>query len=292
MLTILERHKRIFLLAGIVLCAIAIILTINPSAGSNILERGASTIITPMQSGFSASIAWIGGNFSALASNQRMVSEMQEMQETISRLQIENDRLQLAGEENATLSTLLYMQQRYASLPTMGARIIAINPNDWSSRFFIDRGTNDGLTTNMAVIGNGGLLGVIRQVHPSRAQFISIVDSDFSVAVMSTRTGDMGMASGDISLMQQGLIRMDRIDASMQIMEGDELRTSTHSSIFPPGILVGTVVSIHQNADGHTRYALVSPAVALDNLEMVLVVAQAFGDTDSVQDVHDFGWSD
>jgi len=278
MVEIFGRHRRVFLITGIVLCILAIVFTISPSAAPNFIERAAAGIITPMQSGASTAISWVRGNFNAMANNRQMVNDIRLLQEEIEILRMENYRLQLAGEENAQLSALLYMNQRYESLPTMGARVIGTNPNDWYSRFFIDRGTNDGIKTNMAVIGDGGLLGVVRQVHPGRSQIVSIVDSEFSVAVMSARTGDIGIASGDIRLMQQGLLRMDRIEAAVQIMPGDEIRTSTHSSIFPSGILVGTVESIHPNPDGHTRHAIIKPAASLDNLEMVLVVTEVFGE--------------
>jgi len=284
MMQLFERHKRIFLFSGIAICIAAIILTVNPSAGSNVFQRGLAHVITPMQRGASATIAWVRGHFSAVANNQQLLNDIQRYREEINILRIDNDRLQLAGEENAQLSALVNMSQRYAELPMIGARVIGHNPNDWQRRFFLDRGVDDGIANNMAVIGDGGLLGVIRQVDPGRSQFVSIIDSEFSVAVMSTRTGDIGMASGDIRLMQQGLIRMDRIEATAQIMPGDEIRTSTHSSIFPPGILVGVVEGIYPNPDGHTRHAIIRPAANSDNIEMVLIVTEIFGDTTATHD--------
>jgi len=284
MMQLFERHKRIFLFSGIAICIVAIILTVSPSAGSNMLGRGLSHIITPMQRGASAAIAWVQGHFSAVTNNRQLVNDIQRYREEIGILRMDNDRLRLAGEENAELSALVDMRQRYAQLPMIGARVIGHNPNDWQRRFFLDRGIDCGIANNMAVIGDGGLLGVIRQVDPGRSQFVSIVDSSFSVAVMSTRTGDIGMASGDIRLMQQGLIRMDRIEATAQIMQGDEIRTSTHSSIFPPGILVGVVEGIYPNPDGHTRHAIIRPTAALDNVEMVLIVTEIFGDETAIRD--------
>ncbi|MCL1786738.1 MAG: rod shape-determining protein MreC [Defluviitaleaceae bacterium] len=284
MISFLERHKRIFLLAGVALCVVAIVLTINPSAGSGMAERGVSRVVTPMQRGASAAIGWVRGNFTVLANNRRLLDEINSLREENTILRIENDRLQLAGDENATLNALFDMRQRYGHLPTIGARVIGHSPNDWHRRFFLDRGTEDGVAGNMAVIGDGGLLGVVRQVDAGRSQFVSIIDSEFSVAVMTARTGDIGMVSGDIRLMQQGLIRMERIEAAAQIIPGDEIRTSTHSSIFPPGILVGVIESIHPNPDGHTRHAIVRPAVVLDNIEMVLIVTAVFGDATALRD--------
>jgi len=287
MVEFLGKYRKVFLLTGIGLCILAIILTIRPTA-PNAVQRGMSYVITPLQRGGSAAISWIRGHFGAIANNQALIREIAYLQEANNILLIENYRLQLAGEENATLSTLLNMNQRYDHLTTIGARVIGVNPNDWYSRFFIDRGSNDGLTNNMAVIGDGGLLGVVRQVHSGRSQFISIIDIDFSAAVMSRRTGDIGSTSSSITLMQQGLIRMERIDAAAQIIPGDEIVTSTHSSIFPPGILVGTVEAIYPNPDGLTRHAIIRPAAQLDNIEMVLIVTEIPGDVYATRDGHTF----
>ena len=284
---LLHRHKRAFLITGIAICIVAIILTLDQTAGPNIFARGLSSVVQPIQRSMSASIAWVQGQFSAAAGSQGLVHENRALRDEISLLQIENYRLQRADYENDRLSALLNMSQRYAQLPIMGARIIGQNPNNAHSRFFIDRGANDDVERNMAVLGDGGLLGVVRQVNPTRSQFFSIIDGDFSAAVMSERTEDIGTVRGDMRLMQQGLMRMDHINATAQIMPGDVIITSPHSSIFPPGLLVGTVVSIHSNPDGLTRHAIIEPAANVDNLEMVLVVTQVFGEN-IIHDGHMF----
>jgi len=267
---------------------VAIVLTINPSVGPTILENGVSRIITPMQSATSTSIDWVRGYFSAIGDNRQLVYNNRALQQEIDALRLENFRLQLAGEENAMLTALLDMNQRYGHLTVMGARVIAQNPNPWQRRFTLDRGTNDDIANNMAVLGDGGLIGVIRRVNPTSSHFVTVTDSEFSAAVMNLRTGDIGMVRGDIELMQQGLVRMDHIEAAAQIMPGDEIVTSTHSSIFPPGILLGTVVSIYPNPDGHTRHAIVRPAANLHNIEVVSIVTEIFGDATATRDGHVF----
>lgn len=277
-----------FLLTGIALCILAIIVTISPTVAPNIVQRGVSLVVTPMQRGSSAAIAWVQGHFSAIANNQRLLAENARLQEQINLLLTENHRLELAGQENADLTALLDINRRYAHLTTLGARVIAVNPNDWYHRFFLNRGTRDGVQENMPVLGDGGLIGVVRQALDTRSQFFSVIDSDFSASVMSVRTGDIGMISGDIALMQQGQTRMDRIEPAAQIMPGDQIQTSIHSTIFPPGILVGTVVSVHPNPDGHTRHAIIEPAANLNNITVVSIVTEVLSDTATTRDVHDF----
>jgi len=266
------KKKRAFLLAGIGVCIIAIIFTINPSIGTNIFSSALTYVITPAQRGLNSSIAWGSGHFSALTNNQRLITENRELAAEINRLQFENFRLALAAEENEALNIALNMHTQYAHLSTMGARVIGQDPNDFRRSFHIDRGSSDGIETDMAVIANGGLAGVTIYASPTRTQFASVLDSRFSVAVVAPRTGDVGFARGHSAHMNDGLMRINHIEAGAQIMPGDEILTSSYSVIFPAGILVGEVVSVHTNPDGLTRYALLRPVADVDNLEIVLVV--------------------
>lgn len=270
--------------SGIGVCVIAIILTISPGVGVSVFSGGLSYVIVPAQRGLNASVVWMRGHFSVLLNNQYLIATNRELQAERDRLQFENFRLALAAEENAMLNAALSMHQRYAHLPTMGARVIQQDPNDWHRSFRIDRGANEGVKTNMAVIADGGLAGVVRYVNPTRSQFVSVLDNRFAAAVVSTRTEDIGMARGDTRLMQQGLMLMNYIVASAQIMPGDEIVTSSNSSIFPPGLLLGEVVSIHTNPDGLTLHAIIRPAADLNNLEMVLVINEVFGDGQTERD--------
>ncbi|MCL2373452.1 MAG: rod shape-determining protein MreC [Defluviitaleaceae bacterium] len=282
----LGKYKRAFLLSGIGLCLLAIFFTLRPDAEPLLVARGLATAVQPIQRGIAAATGWVGDGFSSIGDNRALIDENRQLQEEVIRLRLDNQRLQQADVENYRLNSLLAMHQQYAQLPLMAARVIGVNPSAWYSRFIIDRGSSNDVARNMAVIGNGGLLGVVRQVHPNRSQFLTVIDSDFSAAVMAVRTEDIGQIRGNIRLMQEGLTRMDHIAIEAQIMPGDEIVTSPHSSIFPPGLLVGTVESVHPNPDGLTRHAIIIPAACLFDIEMVLVVAHQFAEASETVDRH------
>jgi rod shape-determining protein MreC len=280
----LSRHKRFFLISGMVICLTAIIFTANPHFRPTLFEKVMGYTVVPLQQGASGVSGWFGNRVGAVRNTNRLLDENARLREQIGQLTQENRRLMFADEENKELSALLNIAQKYAELPTEGATIIGKDPNDWYNSFNINKGTNHGLSRNMAVIGDFGLVGVIREVYPNYAKVITIIDSRCSVAVKNTRTEDIGMLKGDVRLMQQGLCRVDYINASAQILPGDEIVTSAHSSIFPPGIIVGTVISVDPNPDGLTMYAIVQPAASIDRIENVLVVNRLYGPEDKLAD--------
>jgi len=271
----IDKYKRIFLLAGMGICIIAIIVTLNPNYRPSIVVRSLSRLIVPLQVAATSASSWVGGQVSFFWEMRHLQQEVYSLRSQIGWLEIENQRLQLAGEENQRLLELLDIHQRYIELPTIGARIIAHDPAEWYYSFTIDRGTNDGIARNMAVLGTGGLVGIVQEVYPTKSRVTAILDIRFGVAVRSVRTEDHGMIRGDSTLMQQGLVRMNRISATAQIMAGDEIITS-EISIFPPGIRVGTVVDVQPTPDGLTQFAIVSPAANVRQLEHVLVVNEIF----------------
>jgi len=100
------------------------------------------------------------------------------------------------------------------------------------------------------------------------------------VFVQSVRTDDQWVVKGDSRLMQQGLVRMDYIDANAHIMAGDVVLTSSQGSIFPPAIRVGVVTDVQPTPNGLAQYAIVRPFANVRRLEEVLVVNQLFSPDD------------
>ena len=284
----LGRHKRLFLAAGILLCAVMMVFTLRPGYKPMLAEKLLVYIAAPLQKAATSTVRRVGGFFAAITEVDRLRAENEDLRERLNLLSIDNQRLRLADDENKKLSALISIDQKYADLPKTGAEIIGKDPNDWYDSFHIDKGTNDGLTKNMAVLGGGGLVGVIREVYPGYSKVISIIDHRFSAAGKNTRTEDIGIVKGDYLLMPQALCRMDYIDARAQIMAGDEIVTSNHSSFFPPGILIGTVLSVEANPDGLTKHAILKPEANVRRVETVLVVTQLFGDENAVDDKPQF----
>ncbi|MCL2399924.1 MAG: rod shape-determining protein MreC [Defluviitaleaceae bacterium] len=283
-MTFIHRYKRIFLLIGMGICIVAMIITFNPDFRPTVIARSLGYVVVPLQSGATAATNWVTSRVSLLWEMSYLQQENARLRDEIGWLQIENQRLQLAGEEYLRLTELLYIRRRYSELPIVGATIIGHNPSAWNNRFTIDRGSNDGFARNMAVLGDGGLVGVIHQVTPNSSTITSLIDDSFAVAVQSVRTEDTGVVMGDSTLMQAGLVRMEYISTTAQIMINDEIVTSTFS-LFPPGISVGTVVEVRPTPDGLAQYAIIRPSANVRRLEHVLVVNQLFSPED--QDAED-----
>jgi len=274
----IHRRKRLFLAFGILFCIAAIIVSITGVAPTGFIGRGVSYIVVPMQRGASSATGWISGRFYILARSAEILAQNQALVEENIRLSNENARMAALSDENYRLRTIVAMRDRYPHLPMIGARMIGQNPNDWQASFTIDVGENDGVFPYMVVLGDGGVLGVIHETTANSALVVSIRDNNFAAAARNARTEDLGVVRGDLDLQHNDLMRMRYIVYTARFMPGDEITTSAHGTVFPQGLAIGTVESIHPGPGGLTQYAIIRPSVNLDRIDMVLVVTQLFGD--------------
>ena len=271
----LQRHKKYLIIGLVVFSFVAMAYSGRENYQPGPIERGFGFVITHAQGGFMAIGDWVAGRIDFFANMGELHSENARLQEQVLMYQIENARLLHLEEQIAELSELLDINNRYANYPVLGANIISLNPSSWFDDFLIDRGRDDGLARDMAVLAPGGLGGRIARVGHNYAQVITLIEDTSSVSAQGRRSGDWGVVRGDINLASHGLVRMELIDEAADIAVGDEIVTSATSSVFPPGIHIGYVEEITQLASGF-RSAIVRPSVDFTRLSSVLVITELF----------------
>jgi len=100
----------------------------------------------------------------------------------------------------------------------------------------------------------------------------TIIDPSSAAAATVKRTGDTGVAEGNMSLSEQGLCAMSYLQKDANITAGDAIETAGTGGIYPPGLYIGKVLSVEADADGISRQAVVEPGVDFESLGMVMVI--------------------
>jgi rod shape-determining protein MreC len=173
-----------------------------------------------------------------------------------------------AGEADALAGTLKIRD----SLPvrTVAARVIAGAPSPGAFTVTIDRGSDDGVKADMAVIGRRGVVGrVINQPLPHAAQVQLLVDRNAHAAVYFERTGAGGIVGGGRG---DPPLHVDYVPNSADVKAGDRVMASGQDGIYPRGFLVGTVVHVERH--GETQTVAVQPAVDFSHVDVVLVMIE------------------
>jgi rod shape-determining protein MreC len=118
----------------------------------------------------------------------------------------------------------------------------------------------------------GALVGIVSQVGTNWATILTLVDTDTSLGAQVFRTGDLGLAQGDFSLMGEGRLRLNYLPASCRLLGGDLVVTSGLGGYYPSGLVIGSVAEVHSDDSGAAVYAVLDPTVDFDSLSEVFII--------------------
>ncbi len=184
---------------------------------------------------------------------------------------VKSDRARLAEleSENRHLGDLLELKGVLGA-SAVAANVIGSDATGLSHTLVVGSGSSDGLRPGMAVLSNQGVVGKIIATSPHAARILLIDDHNSALDGFDQRSRARGIVAG---LVDDGLI-LKYADRSQDIRSGDTLVTSGLDGIFPRGLLVGTVKSVHREGPGLFLSVSIAPAVEFRGLEQVLIVTQ------------------
>lgn len=197
-----------------------------------------------------------------LVQNERLKSQIDLLRQKVNAA----DEIRL---ENSRLRQLLSFKQK-SPYKVITAQVIARSPDNWSSVIIIDKGNYNGIKRGMVVITYLGLVGRIVETTEFTSKVMLINDINLGVSGVAQRSRQEGLVSGTLG----GYLMMRYLPKDSDIRAYDVIITSGLTSIYPKGLLIGTVVDIGEEFSGLTRYAIIKPAVNLSNLEEVLIIVQ------------------
>lgn len=264
---------RYLLLLVTALCVGMILTTYYTNVLNGPLSGFANYIVIPFQDGVSKAGEW-------LIKREQLVSDIKELQKENEALRQENEKLSVTNNallqekhELTELRNLYQLDQTYADFPKTGCRIIAKENGSWYHSFVIDKGSEDGLSVDMNVLADGGLVGRITYIgrHWSRVQAVIDDNSNVSATVLSSQKNLI--VSGNLTLYEEGTISFSELaDPDDLVKVGDSVVTSNISDKYLPGILIGYISEIQTDSNNLTKSGRITPAVDFSRLDTVLVI--------------------
>jgi rod shape-determining protein MreC len=185
-------------------------------------------------------------------------------------LKAENNRLQ--EELNFTVRQKQLDNYRY-----LIAQVVGSTSNPYEKTIKINLGSRDGIKVQMAVRTVDGLVGLVSHVSTFTSTVTLITELDASSSkgtpVSATVLGKESESFGIIEYDEvTGTLQMTKIDEADPLAKDDKVITSGVGSVFPRGIIIGTVVSRQVGDFGLTHTAIIKPAAQFDHLREVFVV--------------------
>lgn len=269
----MEKKRSKYLLIGLtVICILLIGITSIKDGVLEPLRTGVGYVLVPLQTGVNAVGRGIYNGIRDYTQLKDALEENESLKEEVAHLTEENNRLQANQFELARLRDLYELDQEYMNYEKIGARIIAKDSGDWFQVFRINKGSADGVEVDDNVIAGGGLVGIVTDVGANYATVRSIIDDSSRVSAMALQSGDNCIVAGDLTLFEEGRLRITNITRDGDVKNGDPIVTSNISSKFLPGILIGYAADITVDSERLTKSGYLIPVADFDNLQEVLII--------------------
>ena len=119
------------------------------------------------------------------------------------------------------------------------ARVINNSFSKSKNNLTLNKGSEDGIKTDMGVISSRGVVGIVNSVSANYATVQSVLNTKSQINAKLKNTDHFGTLKWQTkSPYEATLIDIPR---QVQLIAGDTVVTDGKSTIFPEGILVGTI---------------------------------------------------
>lgn len=209
-------------------------------------------------------------------SNDELMKENLSLKEQINELTSDLMDYEKAKQENEMYEKYYGIKEQNTDYIMEPAMIISRNADDPYGSFNINKGSLQGVALHDPVINESGLVGYISEVNPSYSKVTTILDTTISCGGIDRRTRDSGIVWGELKLAEEGKTRINNLLRSSSVAAGDYIVTSG-GGVFPEGIVIGTVDSVHNEAYSTALYGIITPIVDFSELRDVMIITYFTG---------------
>ena len=175
-------------------------------------------------------------------------------------------KLDLIEKDNQRLRRLLSLQKS-SKEDLISAAVISRRASGFWQQLEINKGFNVGIEKGNAVIGPGGLLGIVQSVTSTTSRVRLLTSPGSKVGVWVERTKQHGVLIGNGTNRPQ----INFLDKNPEVELGDVLSTSPASTLMPPNLPVG-VIQLLEPENLPAPYGLVQLIAAPEAIDWVQVL--------------------
>jgi rod shape-determining protein MreC len=239
----------------------------KPDMISQGFRQGLIFAIVPMQKLSMSASRNVRDFIAVLASLGRLRKENAELHKEVNQLTLTNVQLAELARENAALREELGYR-RSTPWQFIPAEIVGRDPASWLERVIVNRGTADGVRRGAGVITPQGVAGRVSDVMLYAATVMLLPDAQSSVSGSDDRSRVPGSVKGT----GKRWLSLVHVSGTDDIKVGDTILTSNASSLFPPGLAIGDVISVVPADTGLMLSIQVKPRVNFSTLDRVLIL--------------------
>ncbi len=208
-----------------------------------------------------------------LAGFQDVYDENDELRAIIASQDMKNAELNALQSDVNELTELMDLTS-YATYQTLYASVIASDASVWSQTITINKGSEDGIGEDMAVMTNLGLIGKVTKVYKntSEVKLLTSENQDVSVSI-KVQIDEDTYTTGILQNYNQdkNAYMVQIYDANVKLEAGMDIITSGSGGVFPSGIMVGKIENVENLYDSKGIIVTVKPSAEFNAFSYVAV---------------------
>ena len=273
-----------------IFCLIAaIVLTLVPTliaafGGTDLLRAAIGTVSKPFTMCASGVANAFNGFVEIFTQYDELKEENEELKEQLKEYKDKEYNEALLKEQNDWLKEYLNLRNEQPNFILKDAQVISREAGNYSTVITLNKGSIHGVKKNMPVLTGEGLVGHVSEIGLDWCKVSTVIETSSSIGVYTDRGGVLGVIEGDAKLRLQGLCKMDVLQNDSNIQIGDKIYTSGgENSLYPSGLLVGSVSLIDIDENTGKMVAQITPATDFNDLNALTNVVIVCGFTVDVE---------
>ena len=268
----------ILVLVVLITAALSVVAGLTNQSVPDLVIQG---LLTPFRSAATALTNTVERYYSYMFKYEALEAENQVLKAQIAQMEDVARQADATSRENERLRKTIKLQNAHESYVLQDAYIIGWSSTDFTSVLTINRGSDAGIATNMcAVTETGEVVGLVTQVGKNYAEVKTVLDSTLEISSTISSSGYNGMVKGGYLNGTEKLLKMDYLPSAAIIRNNQQVVTSG-STVYPRGLIVGSVVDAGFEQTGVAKYALLKSAADIDSLEQIFIITQYTTDVDT-----------
>lgn len=223
----------------------------------------------------SAPVKWVQNGVDSVHHLFTTYSENERLKEKIDSYDEIAQKNKNMQKEIDALKSELDLSQTLTSYERVTANVITRSPDSWQDLLVVDKGSNNGIEVNMAVMAQKGLVGRVIEVNATSSKVELLTSSNvssnhFPVRVSSGNGESFGLLKNYDEKLQALVVT--QLTGDSEIKEGDVVQTSGLGGNSPADLQIGTVIKTKPDSYGLDREVYVKPYADMYDLPVVTII--------------------
>ena len=283
------RKKSLFvILIGVILLVVLVGYSITDRDQLSKPEKFFMDSVGWVQSVINKPVSYTVNMFNSVGEIKNTYDENKVLREKLAEYKTLIYEVQELDKENEELREAVELESSARDFDPVLANVISRSPERWLEQLTINKGTNQGVEKDMAVMTVDGMIGKITSVSKttSTVQLITGFDQLNRIsATVSRKDGKniFGLIEG-YDKEKEALVFTILEQSDRNLKEDELVVSSSMGGLYPSGLPIGTIIEVLPDDYGLTKTAYVEPAADMYEINQVIVVERLLDKPDQSPD--------